>query len=86
MVTTTGTTVATEPSLSYTANTQLDRTALVKAEAAYEHAMKVIDRKEQKIDRELNKIETERSALTKQYDSIKKVIDDNIDRTFGIFS
>ena len=35
---------------------------------------------------ELNRLETERSALTTEYDSVKKVISDNIERTFGIFS
>ena len=35
---------------------------------------------------ELSKLETERTALTTEYDSVKKVISDNIERTFGIFS
>ena len=34
----------------------------------------------------LSKLETERTALTTEYGSVKKVIEDNIDRTFGIFS
>lgn len=85
-VTSVGTSVSSEASLSYTATTRIDSAALAKAEADYEHALKVIDRKEKKIDLELNKIETERSALTKQYDSVKKVIDENVERTFGIFS
>ncbi len=82
----TGTSVASDDRLAYTATTQIDKVAMAKAEAEYEHEMKVIDRKEQKIDLELKKIETERTAITKEYDSIKKVSDDNIDRTFGIFS
>ena len=83
---TTGTSVSSDQNLSYTATTQLDRTALARAEAEYEHKMKVIDRKDKKFDLDLSKLETERNALTKQYDSVKKVIEDNIDRTFGIFS
>ena len=82
----TGTSVASDDRLAYTATTQIDKVAMAKAEAEYEHEMKVIDRKEQKIDLELKKIETERTAITKEYDSIKKVSDENIDRTFGIFS
>ena len=82
----TGTSVASDERLAYTATTQIDKVAMAKAEAEYEHEMKVIDRKEQKIDIELKKIETERTAITKEYDSIKKVSDDNIERTFGIFS
>ena len=35
---------------------------------------------------ELSKLETEREALKTEYDSVKKVASDNIERTFGIFS
>ena len=59
---------------------------LKKAEAKYNHELNVIKRKETKFDQELNKLETERTALTKEMDSIKQVKDDNIERTFGIFS
>ena len=72
--------------LEETTTTSIDKTALAKAEAEYEHDMKQIDRKDKQFDMDLNKLETERSALTKEYDSVKKVIDDNIERTFGIFS
>lgn len=85
-VTLSGAGVDSDSNLCYSTTTQIDKRAMAKAEAAYEHAMKVIDRKEKKIDNELNKIETERNALTKEYDSVKKVADDNIERTFGIFS
>ena len=85
-VTLSGIGVDSDENLSFSATTQIDKRALAKAEAAYEQAMRVIDRKEKKIDMELNKIETERNALTKEYDSVKKVAEDNIERTFGIFS
>ena len=81
-----GTSVADDTVLSYTTTTQIDRVAMAKAEAEYEHELKMIDRKDKKFDMDLSKLETERSALTKQYDSLKKVVDDNIERTFGIFS
>ena len=48
--------------------------------------MRKINQKDKQFDLDLSKLETERSALTTQYDSIKKVIEDNIERTFGIFS
>lgn len=85
-ITLAGTSVNADQNLYYTSTTNIDKTALARAEAEYEHALKVINRKDKKYDLELSKLETERSALTKQYDSIKKVISDNIDRTFGIFS
>lgn len=81
-----GASVASDPVLSFTTTTQIDSVAMAKAEAKYEHELKTIDKKDKKFDMDLNKLETERSALTKQVESIKKVVDDNIERTFGIFS
>lgn len=72
--------------LGYTTTTTIDKTALAKAEAEYEKATKDIDAKDKKYDMDLSKLETERTALTTEYDSVKKVISDNIERTFGIFS
>ena len=72
--------------LGYTTTTTIDKTALAKAEAEYEKATKDIDAKDKKFDMDLSKLETERTALTTEYESVKKVISDNIERTFGIFS
>lgn len=72
--------------LGYTATTSIDKEALAKAEAKYEHDLKQIDKKDKRFDLSLSKLETERTALTTEYDSVKKVIEDNIERTFGIFS
>lgn len=62
-----------------------DEKDLKKAEAKYEYELSKINAKDTKFDTELDKLETERTAITTQMDSIKKVKDDNIDRTFGIF-
>ena len=80
------TSVAADERLAYTPVSTIDKTELAKAEAEYEHTMKEIDRKDKRYDMDLNKLETERTALTTEYDSVKKVIQDNIDRTFKIFS
>ena len=80
------TTVASDSNLAETPTSTIDKKALAVAEAEYEHAMKKIDKKDKQYDMELNKLETERTALTTEYDSVKKVIQDNIERTFGIFS
>ena len=85
-VTTSGVGVDSDQNMKYSNNTEIDKRALAKAEADYEHAMKVIDRKDKKYDLELKRLETERNALTKEHDSLKKVIEDNIDKSFGIFS
>lgn len=72
--------------IAYTETTYIDSRAAAKAEAEYEHKLKQIDKKDEQFDLDLSKLETERSALTTEYDSVKKVIEDNIERTFGIFS
>ena len=81
-----GTSPGSDDCIAYTNETSIDKVALAKAEAKYEKSMKQIDKKEQQLDLSLTKLETERGALTKEYDSVKKVIEDNVQRTFGIFS
>ena len=80
------TSVASDSYLAYTNTSEIDKKALAKAEAEYEHAMKKIDKKDKQYDMDLNRLETERTALTTEYESVKKVIQDNVERTFGIFS
>ena len=81
-----GTSPSSDHSLNYTDTTSIDKRALIKAEAEYNKKLKDIDRKDKQYDLSLSRLETERSALTTEYDSVKKVIEDNIERTFGIFS
>ena len=78
--------VNSETSLSDMATSKLDNTALAKAEAKYDHDMKEINRKDKAFDLDLSKISSQREALKTEYESVKKVVDDNIKRTFGIFS
>ena len=77
---------ASDSVMNFTETTSIDKTALAKAEAEYEHALSKIDKKDKQYDMSLSKLESERTALTTEYDSVKKVIQDNIERTFGIFS
>ena len=63
-----------------------DDTDLKKAEAKYEYELGLVNQKDKKFDNDLSKLETERSAITTEMDSIKQVRDDNVERTFGIFS
>lgn len=55
------------------------------AEAEYEASMAKIKTKDSKYDLELKKIDTEHSAIQTEIDSVKKVIDKNIERTFKTF-
>ena len=79
------TSVATSTNENYLTETS-DDTDLKKAEATYEYELKKINAKDTKYDKELSKLETERTAIKTEIDSIKTVRNDNIDRTFGIFS
>ena len=63
-----------------------DEAGLKKAEAEYEHELSIINDKDKKFDNELDKLETERNALKTERDAVEKIIEDNVDRTFGIFS
>ena len=81
-----GTSPSSDENISYIATTTIDKTALAKAEAKYEHDMKEIDKKDKRFDLSLSKIETERTALKTQYDTVKNVAKENVERTFGIFS
>lgn len=79
------TSVATSTNANYLQEVQ-DEADMKKAEAEYEHELDIINRKDTKFDQDLSKLETERTSITTEVDSIKKVRDDNIERTFGIFS
>lgn len=79
------TSVATSTSNNYLQELQDDKD-LKKAEAKYEHELDIINDKDTKFDNDLNNLETERTSITTEMESIEKVRDDNIDRTFGIFS
>ena len=75
-----------DTSISYVETTSIDPRELKKAEAKYEHDLKQIEQQDKKYDLSLSRLETERQALTKEQESVKKVIQENIDKTFSIFS
>lgn len=79
------TSVATSTNNNYLQELQDDKD-LKKAEAKYEHELDIINDKDTKFDNDLNNLETERTSITTEMESIEKVRDDNIERTFGIFS
>lgn len=63
-----------------------DTIKLKLAEARYESENRKIDNKESQLDMQLTKLETERKAITTEFDSVKKVINDNIERSFKTFN
>lgn len=63
-----------------------DEKELKKAEATYEAETTRINRKDAQYDTILSQTETERSAIKTEIDSLKQVRNDNIDKTFKLFS
>jgi hypothetical protein len=64
----------------------LDTSDDAEAESKYEYESARISRQDNQLDMELQQLETEHETILKEYDSIKSVISDNIDRTFKLFS
>ena len=85
-VTDEATSVYSDSTLSLSYKSEVDNRSVKKAEAEYQKALNEINAEETKYDMELQQIETTRKALTTEYDGIKQIIDDNIKRTFKIFS
>lgn len=81
-----GTSPSSDDNINYTTTTTIDPTALKKAEAKYESAMRQVNKKDKMFDMDLQKIDTERNALKTEFDQVKKVASDNIEKTFTIFS
>ena len=80
------TSTSTNSILQDTNVTSMDNTELKKAEAEYNKELKAINRKDTQFDLALEDLETERTAITTELDSLRTVIDENVERTFGIFS
>ena len=64
----------------------LDTTDDAMAESEYESKLAVIKCQDQKLDMELKQIETQHKAVETEMDSVKKVIDKNIEQTFKLFA
>ena len=65
---------------------ETNQVAVSIAEAEYNRAMNNIENKDKKFDMELKNIDTEHNSLQQEYDSVKSVIDKNIERSFKIYS
>jgi flagellin-like hook-associated protein FlgL len=76
------TSLGSDPDLAEVANTELIEEASVK----YERAIADIDAKETKLDLQLSRIEAQHHALKTEYDSVKKIVSKNIDRSFKTFN
>lgn len=64
----------------------LDTSDDAAAQSKYEYESASISRQENRLDLELGQLETQHEAVLKEYDSVKEVISNNVDRTFNLFS
>lgn len=63
-----------------------DKTKIARAEADYNTQMASIQSKDKRFDLELKSIDTEHNAAQTEIESVKKVIDKNIEKSFKIFN
>ena len=63
-----------------------DEVAVARAEAKYTQKLNELQAKDKKYDSDLKKLDTEHNALQTEYDSIKSVIEKNVERSFKAFS
>ena len=64
---------------------QENETAIAVAEVKYKNAMTEIENQDKKYDQDLKKLDSEHSALQTEYDSIKNVVDKNVENSFKTF-
>ena len=55
------------------------------AQSTYEGASATLASKEKLLDLELSQINTEHNAASTEYDSVKSLISDNVDKSFSLF-
>ncbi len=63
-----------------------DEAKIAAAERKYTQALEDLERKDNRFDLELKKLDTEHNTLQTEYDSVKNVVDKNVEKTFSIFS
>ena len=62
-----------------------DERAIARAESKYNQDMQDLENQDKKLDLELQKLDTEHSALQTEYDSVKNVVDKNVENSFKTF-
>ena len=73
-------------SVTYNGTTYTDAEALLTAaKGAYDTATTNLSGKEKMWDMELTQVNTEHSAVKTEYDAIKSLIGDNVDKSFNVF-
>ncbi len=64
----------------------VDEEAVTQAELAYTMAKSKLNSKEEKLDIDMQKLDLEISALSTEYETVKQMINNNVEKTFTMFS
>lgn len=63
----------------------VDEARMNKAQSDYETASADLSKDEKLLDLELSQVNTEHNAAKTEYDSVKSLVSDNVDRSFNLF-
>ena len=63
-----------------------DDREIARVEAKYNQDIAALEKKDSLIDLELKKLDTEHNALQTEYESVKNIIDKNVEKSFSMFS
>lgn len=64
----------------------LDTSDDAQAESKYEYETTKLSKQDNQLEMDLKQLETQHEAVLKEYDSVKEVISNNVERTFNLFS
>ncbi len=63
----------------------VDQEAMAAAKATYDAAMASLSSQEKLFDMELTQVNTEHNAIKTEYDAIKSLVGDNVEKSFNVF-
>ena len=69
----------------YNQNIEYNENYLNKVKATYDAKTSSVSSQEKLLDLELTQINTEHSAVKTEYDSVKSLVSDNVDKSFNVF-
>ena len=64
----------------------LDTSDDAAAQSQYEYETSKLAKQDNRLELDLKQIETQHEALLKEYDSVKEVINNTVERTYNLFS
>ncbi len=70
------------PEMEYVLDTSDD----AEAQSKYDYELARVSKSDNQLEMDLKQLETQHEAILKEYDSVKEVISNNVDRTFNLFS